>query len=48
MEEKITGIFLINVKRAFDHVSRNKLMRKMEMIGADSDIVRWTCSFVSE
>lgn len=30
---------LIDVKGAFDHVSRNELMRKIEAMGVDSDLV---------
>lgn len=36
------------VKRSFDHVSRYDQMRKMEVQGADGDLVRCTRLFISE
>lgn len=47
-EEELAGMLLKYVKRAFDHVSRNYLMRKMKTLGADGDLVRWTGSFLSK
>lgn len=34
------GMLLMNVKVAFDHVSRNRLMWNMEALGADGDLVK--------
>lgn len=48
MEERLTDILLIDVKRTLYHVSRNKIMRKMNVLGADEDLVRWMRSFMSE
>lgn len=44
----MTGMHLMDVRGAFDHVSSNELIRKMEKIGADSDLVKWTGLFMSE
>lgn len=38
----------MDVKRTFNHISRNRLRRKMDPLGADGDLVRWTGSFISE
>lgn len=39
-------MLLIDFKREFDQVKRNELMGKIEAKGADSDLVRWTGSFI--
>lgn len=44
----MAGMLLMDVKGAFNHVSRNELMRKMEAMSADGDLVRWTGSFMEE
>lgn len=44
----MTGMLLIDVKGAFYHIGRNCLTRKMEALGAEADLVRWTGSFMSE
>lgn len=36
---KVADILLMDVKTAFDHVSKNRLMRKMEAQGAHGDLV---------
>lgn len=33
-------MLLMDVKGAFDHVSKNSLMQNMEVLGADGDLVR--------
>lgn len=48
MEKRLLHMLLIDVKGAFDHVSRNGLMCKIEVLGADEDLVRWTGSFELE
>lgn len=44
--EKLADMLLMDVKEAFDNVSRNCLMQKMEASGAGGDLVRWTGSFM--
>lgn len=47
-EGKLAGMLLMDVKSTFDHVSRNGLLQKMETVGANGDLVRWTESFLLE
>lgn len=47
-EGKLTGMLLMHVKSAFDYVIKNGKMPKMEAVGADGDLVRWTGFFISE
>lgn len=41
-------MLFIDITGAFDHVRRNELMRKMEVLVADGDLVRWIGSFIWE
>lgn len=34
-------LLLMDVKGAFDHVSRNYLLRQMERIGVDGNLMEW-------
>ena len=36
-KKKITGTLLIDVKGAFDHISRLKLAQRMTQLGIDND-----------
>lgn len=36
----MAGMLLIDVKVAFHHVSRNELMRKMEAMGTNGNLIR--------
>ena len=36
----------MDVKGAFDHVSRKKLAERMTDLGLDGDLVGWTQSFI--
>lgn len=47
-EGKLAGILLIDVKGAFDDVSRNLLLRIIEGIGADRELTRETEKFMSD
>lgn len=40
MELKFSGILLIDVKGSFDYVSRNGMMRNMNALGEDGNLVR--------
>lgn len=46
-EGKLTEMVLIDIKGAFDKVSRNNLLRTIEGMGNDGDLMRWTESFMS-
>ena len=37
----------MDVKRAFDHVSKNPLLTRMIEFGTDGDLVTWTVSFLT-
>lgn len=39
-EGKLTVLLLMDVKGTFDYVSRNDVMRKVEVLRADRDLVR--------
>lgn len=45
-ECRVAGMLLIDVQGTFNQVSRNEFMRKMEAMGAGSDLVRSTCLFM--
>lgn len=47
-ERKLVGMLLIDVKGALHHVSRNYLLRTIESMGADGDLIRWTDWFMSD
>lgn len=47
-EGKLADMRLMEVKGAFDHVSRTSLLQTLEGIGADGRLVRRTESFMSE
>ena len=45
-EKKLAGALFMDVKGAFDHVSRSQLLRRMIELGIDGDLVAWTRSFL--
>ena len=38
----------MDVKRAFDHVSKEQLLTRMVELGIDGDLVIWTGSFLTD
>lgn len=44
----MADMLLMDVKGAFDHVSRYELIRKMEAMEADGELVRWMDLFLSK
>lgn len=46
-EEKLAGALFMDVKGAFDHVSRSQLLKRMVELGIDGDLVAWTRSFLT-
>ena len=46
--QKIAGALLMDVKRAFDHVSRAQLAQRMADLGIDDDLIGWTKSFLTD
>ena len=46
--KNVAGALLMDVKSAFNNVSRGHLIGRIVALGVESDLVRWTESFVSE
>lgn len=42
----MAGMLQIDIKGAFDHVSRSCLLQTMENMDADDELMRWTESFM--
>lgn len=45
---RLTGMLPVDVKRAFEHVNRDGLLRIMEDIEIDEDLMRWTEFFMPD
>jgi hypothetical protein len=45
---KIAGAILMDVKGAFDHVSRTRLTKRLEELEADPQRIRWTDNFMKD
>lgn len=43
-----TGLLLMDVKGAFDHVSKNCLLQHMEMKDVEGNIISWVQSFLTD
>lgn len=41
-KKKLAGALFINVKGAFNHVSRSQLLKRIIEVGIDGDLVAWT------
>ena len=46
--KKVAGALLIDVKSAFNNVSKTHLGKRMEALGVEPDLIRWTGSFMSD
>ena len=47
-EKKLATALFIDIKRAFDHVSKTSLVKKMIKLGIDGDLIRWTQFFLTD
>lgn len=47
-EKKIAKTLLIDIKSAFDYVSRLKLAQQMRQLGVNNDLIRWTQFFLTD
>ena len=47
-EKKVAAALFMDVKGAFDHVSRWQLLARMIELGIDGDLVTWTGSFLTD
>lgn len=48
MEGKPAGMLLVDLKCAFDYVSRNRLFRKMDTMRVFGNLIEWRGFFMSE
>jgi len=49
LERKYTAaVLLMDVKGAFPHVAKGNLIKRMEEMGFEADLVRWVESFMKE
>jgi Reverse transcriptase (RNA-dependent DNA polymerase) len=46
-QKKLAVALFLDVKGAFDHVDPARLTRRMEEVGIDEDLIRWTQSFLT-
>ena len=47
-EKKLAAALFMDVKGAFDHVSKGQLLTRMVELGIDGDLVNWTGSFLTD
>lgn len=48
LKKKTTTALFLDVKGAFDHVAKNRLLRALIKQRLPQSLVRWTCSFLEE
>lgn len=46
-KKKLAAALFMDVKGAFDHVSKTQLIARMLELGVDGDLIRWTKSFLT-
>jgi len=46
--KKVAGALLMDVQSAFNNTSKRLLAARMEALGVEADLVRWTLSFMTE
>ena len=47
-EKKIAGALLMDIKGAFDYVSRLKFAQRIRQLRIDNDLIGWTQSFLTD
>jgi len=47
-EKRVAGALFMDVKSAFNNVSKAHLGKRMEALGVEPDLIRWTGSFMSD
>jgi len=47
-QKKVAGALFMDVKSAVNNVSKGILGRRMEALGIEADLIRWTSSFMSD
>ena len=48
VKSEIAGALFMDVKGAFDHVSRAQLAQRMSDLSIDDDLIGWTQSFLAD
>jgi len=46
--KKVAGALFMDVKSAFNNVSKTHLGKRMQVLGIEPDLIRWTSSFISD
>jgi len=46
--KKVAGALFMDVKSAFNNVSKTHLGKRMQVLGIEPDLIRWTSSFMSD
>jgi len=47
-EKRVSGALFMDVKSAFNNISKVHLGKRMEALGVEPDLIRWTGSFMSD
>ena len=47
-DKKLAAVLFMDVKGAFDHVSKAQLIARMIELGIDGDLLSWTNSFLTD
>jgi hypothetical protein len=47
-KKKVAGVLLMDVKAAFNNVSRGLLVKRMPELEIEADLIRWTDSFMTD
>ena len=47
-EKKLAAVLFMNVKGAFDHVSKRQLIKRIIELGVDRNLMKWTKSFFTD
>ena len=47
-KKKLAAAIFMDVMRAFDHVSKTSLVKRMIKLGIDGDLIRWTQFFLTD
>ena len=47
-KKKLAAALFLDVKRAFNHISKNRLIERMIDMGVDRDLIKWTRSLLTD
>jgi len=46
--KKLVGALFMDIKSAFNNINKTHLRKHMQALGIETDVIRWTGSFVSD